>query len=131
MNAVATPEPASLESSRFGVALLFSLMLHGILILGIGFQFAKPAPSVPTLDVTLINTSNAQAPRRADFLAQANNAGGGNSDKAHRPGWSAFPSLSPPGPQLLLQDRSLLWLQFFARFFPTATGGNDEHGCNT
>jgi len=86
MNAVATPEPASLESSRFGVALLFSLMLHGILILGIGFQFAKPAPSVPTLDVTLINTSNARAPQRADFLAQANNAGGGNSDKAHRPG---------------------------------------------
>jgi protein TonB len=41
---------------------------------------------VPTLDVTLINTSNAEAPAKADFLAQANNAGGGNSDKAHRPG---------------------------------------------
>jgi protein TonB len=41
---------------------------------------------LPTLDVTLINTSNAEAPAKADFLAQANNAGGGNSDKAHRPG---------------------------------------------
>ncbi|MBS0382589.1 MAG: energy transducer TonB [Proteobacteria bacterium] len=61
-------------------------MLHAIVILGIGFHFAKPAPSLPTLDVTLINTSNAETPHKADFLAQANNAGGGNSDKAHRPG---------------------------------------------
>ncbi|MGH8182777.1 MAG: TonB family protein [Rhodanobacteraceae bacterium] len=73
-------------TDRMGVALLFSLMLHGILILGIGWHFAKPAPSLPTLDVTLINTSNAETPSKADFLAQANNAGGGNSDKAHRPG---------------------------------------------
>jgi protein TonB len=69
-----------------GVAFLFSLMLHAIVILGIGFHFAKPAPSLPTLDVTLINTSNAETPAKADFLAQADNAGGGNSDKAHRPG---------------------------------------------
>ncbi|HEX5961540.1 MAG TPA: energy transducer TonB [Rhodanobacteraceae bacterium] len=74
------------SADRMSVALLFSLMLHGILILGVGFHFAKPAPSLPTLDVTLINTSNAQTPKQADFLAQANNAGGGNSDKAHRPG---------------------------------------------
>jgi protein TonB len=74
------------NADRIGVALLFSLMLHAILILGIGFHFAKPAPSLPALDVILINTSNAQTPKQADFLAQANNAGGGNSDKAHRPG---------------------------------------------
>lgn len=73
-------------TDRIGVALLFSLILHAIVILGLGFHFANPAPSVPTLDVTLINTSNAQAPEKADFLAQANNAGGGNSDKARRPG---------------------------------------------
>src|SRR6185437_2379985 len=73
-------------ADRIGVALLFSLMVHAILILGVGFHFAKPAPSLPTLDVTLINTSNSEAPNKADFLAQADNAGGGNSDKAHRPG---------------------------------------------
>ena len=87
MNAVVAPrETTDMGASHFGAALLFSLMLHAILILGIGFHFAKSAPSVPTLDVTLINTSNAEMPRHADFLAQANNAGGGNSDKAHRPG---------------------------------------------
>ena len=86
MNAVASTETTDFGTSHFGAALVFSLMLHAILILGIGFHFAKPAPGLPTLDVTLINTSNAEAPAKADFLAQANNAGGGNSDKAHRPG---------------------------------------------
>lgn len=83
---MAAPALHGTHADRIGVALLFSLMLHAIVILGIGFHFAKPAPSLPTLDVTLINTSNAETPRKADFLAQANNAGGGNSDKAHRPG---------------------------------------------
>ena len=86
MNAVAPTGTSSLDAGHFGAALLFSLMLHAILILGIGFHFAKPAPSLPTLDVTLVNTSNAETPTKADFLAQANNAGGGDSDKAHRPG---------------------------------------------
>lgn len=86
MNAVAPAEATGIDANHFGAALLFSLMLHAILILGIGFHFAKPAPSLPTLDVTLINTSNARTPAKADFLAQADNAGGGNSDQAHRPG---------------------------------------------
>lgn len=86
MNAIVAPPHHAAHADRIGVALLFSLMLHAIVILGIGFHLAKPAPSLPTLDVTLINTSNAETPAKADFLAQANNAGGGNSDKAHRPG---------------------------------------------
>jgi protein TonB len=87
MNAIAAPAAhTSGHGDRLGVALLFSLLLHGIVILGIGFHFAKPAPSLPTLEVTLVNTSNAEAPTKADFLAQADNAGGGDRDKAHRPG---------------------------------------------
>ncbi|MGH8113650.1 MAG: energy transducer TonB [Rhodanobacteraceae bacterium] len=87
MNAVAMSGAHGGNSAdRLGVAILFSLMLHAIVILGLGFHFAMPAPSLPTLEVTLINTSNAETPKKADFLAQANNAGGGNSDKAHRPG---------------------------------------------
>ena len=87
MNAIATPMlQGSSGHDRMGVALLVSLAAHALLILAFGFHFAKPAPSVPTLDVTLINTSNAALPGKADFLAQANNAGGGTSDKARRPG---------------------------------------------
>nr|WP_179477585.1 MULTISPECIES: energy transducer TonB [unclassified Rhodanobacter] len=65
--------------------MLFSLLLHGVLLLGITFHFAKLKPSLPTLDVTLVNVANQEAPDKADFLAQANNSGGGQSDKAARP----------------------------------------------
>ena len=68
-----------------GATLLFSLLLHGVLLLGITFHFVKPTPSLPTLDVTLVNVANQQAPDKADFLAQANNTGGGQSDRAARP----------------------------------------------
>ncbi|NMW24770.1 energy transducer TonB, partial [Rhodanobacter denitrificans] len=64
-----------------GATLLFSLLLHGVLLLGITFHFVKPTPSLPTLDVTLVNVANQQAPDKADFLAQANNTGGGQSDR--------------------------------------------------
>ncbi|MEZ2416768.1 energy transducer TonB [Luteibacter sp. RCC_6_2] len=69
----------------FGATLLFSLLLHGVVILGITFEAEKPKPSVPTLDVTLVDVANQEAPDKADFLAQANNSGGGDRDKAARP----------------------------------------------
>ena len=69
----------------FGATLLFSLLLHGVVILGITFDAEKPKPSVPTLDVTLVDVANQEQPDKADFLAQASNAGGGDQDKAARP----------------------------------------------
>ncbi len=69
----------------FGATLLFSLLLHGVVILGITFEAEKPKPSLPTLDVTLVDVANAEQPDKADFLAQANNSGGGEHDKARRP----------------------------------------------
>ena len=91
MNAAArrpdTPDP-------IGATLLFSLLLHGVLVLGITFHFVKPAPGLPTLDVTLVDVANRQAPDKADFLAQASNQGGGQSEHAARP------SQKVSGPQL-------------------------------
>lgn len=69
----------------FGATLLFSLLLHGVVILGITFDAEKPKPSVPTLDVTLVDVANQEQPDKADFLAQASNSGGGDQDKAARP----------------------------------------------
>ncbi|TCI11455.1 energy transducer TonB [Dyella soli] len=68
-----------------GATLLFSLLLHGVLVLGITFTYVKAKPGLPTLDVTLVDVANREAPDKADFLAQANNSGGGESDKAARP----------------------------------------------
>lgn len=81
-----------------GATLLFSLMLHGVLLLGITFHFVKPEPALPTLDVTLVNVANQQAPDHADFLAQANNSGGGQSDRAARPSQRESGALPKPDP---------------------------------
>jgi protein TonB len=77
--------PSSSVADRFGVTLLFSLIAHAVVALGITFSIEKPAPSLPALDVILVQSANAQKPDKADFLAQASNSGGGESDKAKRP----------------------------------------------
>jgi len=69
----------------FGPTLLFSIVLHGIVLLGVTFSATHPKAGLPSLDVTLVDVANDQSPDKADFLAQANNAGGGESDKAARP----------------------------------------------
>ena len=70
---------------RLGVTLLFSLIAHAVLALGLTFEFEKPAPRLPSLDVILVQSANADRPDKADFIAQANNSGGGESERAHRP----------------------------------------------
>jgi periplasmic protein TonB len=91
--------PARVGSGdRFGVTLLFSLIAHGVLALGLTFEFEKPAPSLPTLDVILVQSASAQKPDKADFLAQANNTGGGESEKVSRPRETlsgAIPKVTP------------------------------------
>jgi protein TonB len=81
-----------------GATLLFSLLLHGVLLLGITFHFARQAPGLPTLDVTLVDVANRQAPDKADFLAQANNQGGGSSAQAERPSQMVSGALPKPDP---------------------------------
>jgi len=81
-----------------GATLLFSLVIHGLIVLGISFTYPKPQAQLPALDVTLLNTANQKAPKKADFLAQANNRGGGQSDKAHRPSQPFSTTLPKPDP---------------------------------
>lgn len=75
----------SARPDLFGPTLLFSIVLHGIILLGVTFSASRPKAGLPSLDVTLVDVANDQSPDKADFLAQANNAGGGESDKAARP----------------------------------------------
>jgi protein TonB len=71
--------------NKIGATFVFSLLVHGLLLFGIGFSYVATRPALPTLDVTLVNVANREAPDKADFLAQANNKGGGESDKSQRP----------------------------------------------
>lgn len=85
-------DPTTGTADRLGVTLLFSIVAHAVLALGITFQFEKAPPRLPSLDVILVQSANSEKPEKADFIAQASNSGGGDADKAHRP---AQPLSSP------------------------------------
>ncbi|MGE5096687.1 MAG: energy transducer TonB [Betaproteobacteria bacterium] len=78
---------------RFGlvatmqVALLASIAIHLLLIVGVGFRIpAIPKWDAPhnVMDVVLVNSKSATRPSKADALAQANLDGGGNTDQKLR-----------------------------------------------
>ena len=97
--------PAISESSRLGATLVLSVLVHAMLVLGIGFATEDAAPMVPTLDVILSQTRTELTPAQADFLAQANNQGGGEHDRSSRP---TAPQAGPlPQPQDGLAPRPL------------------------
>jgi protein TonB len=82
---VAAPGPVIGDRQRLGATMVLSLLLHALVILGVGFALESAAPVMPTLDVILTQARNALTPAQADFLAEASNRGGGNDDKALRP----------------------------------------------
>ena len=88
-NAQSPPQPLAApligERERFSATMVLSLLLHGLLVLGIGFALDDAAPVLPTLDVILTQTSSPLTPAQADFLAQASNQGGGEQDRTTRP----------------------------------------------
>ncbi len=74
-----------MENQRLGATLVLSLLLHGMLLLGVGFAVESAAPVMPTLDVILTQTRSPLTQAQADFLAQASNQGGGDHDRSTRP----------------------------------------------
>ncbi len=74
-------------SDSFAVALMLALSLHAAVLLALSFAFdINPLQkAVETLDVVLVNWRSEEAPEAADFLAQASQIGGGESDEASRP----------------------------------------------
>ena len=101
------PAPVELRrigpSERLSATLALSLIAFGVLILGVGFSQEDAAPVVPTLDVILTQTSTADAPKQADFIAQANNQGGGDRDKAQRPRDDQVAQIPKPDPGVAAQ----------------------------
>lgn len=78
------PDDALNESGdRFGLTMFGSLLFHMVVILGVTFALPKiqEIKGLPTLEITLVQTSSDKAPDQADYLAQANQDGGGNSEK--------------------------------------------------
>jgi protein TonB len=65
---------------RLTFTLFLAASLHAAVILGLSFSAEDPASS-PTIEVTLAQYSDPQAPEDADFIAQSNQQGSGTEDE--------------------------------------------------
>lgn len=86
------------DNQRIGVTYAMALGLHALVLLGIGFamDFKPLTHPLETLDVVLVNWRSETPPDEADFLAQAAQQGGGDSEEASRP--SQDNTGASPGP---------------------------------
>ncbi len=90
--------PAVTPADRLGMMLFLGALIHGLIILGISFSTAQPEPEkpLPTLDIILVQSKSITPPEKADYLAQANQEGGGTLEKKTKPSKPVKgPSLKP------------------------------------
>jgi len=76
--------PGFSSNDRLGLTTFGSILLHMVIILGISFtvpELSSDSDPLPTLEVTLVNSRSDSEPDKADFLAQASQDGGGDSDE--------------------------------------------------
>ena len=70
------------QNDRLGVSVFGSFLVHMVVILGVTFTLPKlrDLPGLPTLEITLVQTASDKRPQNPEYLAQANQDGGGDSD---------------------------------------------------
>jgi len=68
---------------RLIFTLVFSVIIHLTIILGVSFDATSPPKNTPliSLDITLAKQQTHTSPEQADYLAQVNNEGGGETDE--------------------------------------------------
>lgn len=84
---------------RLIFTLVFSVIIHLTIILGVSFDATSPPKNTPliSLDITLAKQQTQLAPEQADYLAQVNNEGGGLTDEKS-------PEPSPDAPIPVTED---------------------------
>jgi periplasmic protein TonB len=68
------------QRDRLALTLFLAAAVHVAVILGVSFN-SGDAVSLPTIEVTLAQRSDLEAPERADFIAQSNQLGSGTEDE--------------------------------------------------
>lgn len=101
-----TKSPRIGASDRLGFTLFLALTVHAIVVLGVGFTTSKKPKSdaLPSLEIILANSRSLDKVENPDFLAQVDQAGGGNADEKARP--SAPASANTPIDQQGLSDQA-------------------------
>lgn len=69
--------PQVTAADRLGFTLFLALAVHGLIIFGINFAPEKSRAAPNSLEVTLAMHSDDSQPKKADFIAQANQQGSG------------------------------------------------------
>jgi len=82
-----TRTPRIGASDRLGFTLFVALTVHAIVVLGVGFSVSKKPGSdaLPSLEVILANSRSLEKAENPDYLAQVDQAGGGNAEDKARP----------------------------------------------
>lgn len=74
------------SGDRLSLTLFLSITIHALVILGVGFTWGMQKASTPPLiEITLAENPQAETPEDYDYLAQANQDGGGKSEEKARP----------------------------------------------
>jgi protein TonB len=91
-----------MPADRLGLTVFLAIAAHAILILGVTFvREDRSLQRSPTLDVILVQHAAEKAPEKVDFLAQANQDGGGEQDTTQRPSTPLPSPLTGPKPALV------------------------------
>ncbi len=69
------------DLDRISVSTLLALLVHGALLLGLGFALERQSQAPPRLEITLAPHKSLVAPEHADFLAQHNQQGSGTLEE--------------------------------------------------
>lgn len=86
MNPFATSVVKISSAERLVTTLFFAILLHGTVILGISFSGEEPSTDRgTTLEITLVHSRSTELPDKADYLAEANQRGAGNTREQARP----------------------------------------------
>ena len=121
------PPPTIGAPERLRVTVLFSLLLHAVIVLGVGFSYEEPAASLPSLDVILVQAKTVEEPKEADFLANASQRGGGEHDKASRPREPTTSNVPKPTPGIVPRPMQAMAPKPQPRSpEPVLTGGSRE-----
>lgn len=110
MNTAAVNAPGS-RARRSGrerliTTLIFAVLAHGVVLLGIGFVALAPLYSPGhSVNITLVNSKETAPPRHAEYLARVNQRGPGNTRRHVRARLAAGSPNPFPHPDFALADQ--------------------------
>lgn len=103
------PHPGVSSFDRLSLTVFLAIAFHAIMILGVTFNLTPPEnAALTTMEVTLVSNKSQEAPDDAEYLAQANQLGGGDrrekvrdSSPFSNPAPAAERGIAPNSPRAL------------------------------